>query len=306
MSTSPAPALVLLAAGLGSRFGGPKQLARVGPHGETLMDYSIFDAIRAGFGSVVFVIRPDMENTLRELMSQRYGTAIHYTTAHQGLDDLPPGVTFPPSRTKPWGTAQAVLAAAPAVNGPFAVINADDFYGKTAFEALGAFLGDAARWRDSPPTFGLVGYRVRDTLSPSGGVNRAVIETDAGGAFCTIEEVTDIRETADGTLAGLAGREPRAVPPDALVSMNMWGFTPEVFDLLRSGLGRFLQRADLATHEYLLPTAVQEAAAVQRARLVILPAQGRWLGVTYPEDLPAVTAAVEALVRAGTYPTPLW
>src|SRR5690606_4739935 len=216
------PTLVVLAAGMGSRYGGMKQLAEVGPSGETLMDYSIFDARRAGFDSVVFVIRPEMESTFRSFASGRYGRFLPFQTVHQRLDDLPARGASAGRRVKPWGTGQAVLAAARAVVRPFAVVNADDFYGAGAFEAMAGFLGRLDD-RASPPRFGLTGYRLVETLSESGGVNRGVLGVSDGGLLASIEEVTDIRRES-GILEGVAGADRRVIPDDALVSMNMWGF----------------------------------------------------------------------------------
>jgi len=296
------PALVILAAGMGSRFGGMKQLATLGPHGETLMDYSIHDAARAGFESVVFIIRPEMEGAFRELIQARYAGAVPCFTAHQRLDAVPAGTAVPPDRAKPWGTGQAVLAARDVVRGAFAVVNADDFYGRAAYDALARFL--SARRGAGLPVFGLVGYPIRETLSPSGGVNRGVIQVAPDGTLESIEEVIDIRD-ANGTLAGTVHGHPRPVRGDALVSMNMWGFTPEVFDLLDEGFRGFLAAGPGARGEYLLPTAIQDAVSNGHARVRVLPAGGTWFGVTYPDDAPAVASALRELVGSGVYPAPL-
>lgn len=297
------PILVILAAGMGSRFGGMKQLASVGPSGETLMDYSIHDALRAGFGSAVFIIRPEMEETFRDFAEQRYGRRLAFRTVHQRLEDVPAGVTVPP-RPKPWGTGQAVLAAEPAVTGPFAVINADDYYGAEAYQAMAAFL-DGVDPRERPPTFGLTGYRVVDTLSESGGVNRGVLRVSGDGMLASIEEVIDIRRGERG-LEGHVNKSPRTVDEAALASMNMWGFTPAVFPLLREGFRRFLSAPGAATGEYLLPTAIQDAIAGGQARVRVLDPRSSWFGITYPTDAPAVSGALGKLVTEGRYPTPLF
>ena len=297
------PALVILAAGMGSRFGGMKQLATLGPHGETLMDYSIYDAARAGFGSVVFIIRPEMESAFRELAAARYEGVLPFSTVHQRLDAVPAGVTLPTDRVKPWGTGQAVLAARDAVGGPFAVVNADDFYGHAAYGMLSAFLRGVAT--AGLPEFGLIGYPIRATLSPSGGVNRGVIEVRADGGLQSIEEVIDIREGADGVLSGHVNGGARAVPDDALVSMNMWGFTPAVFELLSEGFREFLREEGASTREYLLPTAIQKAVSGGLARVRVVPSEGTWFGVTYPDDARSVSEGLHRLVADGHYPAPL-
>ncbi|MGH7533222.1 MAG: nucleotidyltransferase family protein [Gemmatimonadales bacterium] len=288
------PTVVVLAAGMGSRYGGLKQLDPVGPNGATLMDYSVYDARRAGFGKVVFVIRPDMEEAFRPFVSERYGSAIEVATAHQRREDIPAGVVAPPGRTKPWGTGQAVLAAESQVPGPFAVINADDFYGRAAYEGLAQFFKSS---RDD--TFALVGYRLSDTLSESGGVNRGVCRVTPEGWLDGIEEMYEIRRGADGAYAG---RGSLPLRDQTLVSMNFWGFTSAVFGLLRRGLGEFFAKADLLKGEYLLPTEIDQAIQGHRARVKVLDAGSRWFGMTYPADRPAVSAAIHQLVADGVYP----
>lgn len=298
------PALVLLAAGMGSRFGGTKQLAGVGPAGETLMDYSIYDAIRAGFTSAVFVIRPELEETLRAFVSGRYGSRIHVSTAHQRLDQVPAGNAPPAARAKPWGTAHAVLAARDAVAGPFVVANADDCYGAEAFQAMAEFILDSDP--DAvPPTFGLPGYRVGDTLSESGGVNRGVLRVTREGLLASVDEVHDIERTVGG-LRGSSRGEPRDVPENALVSMNMWGFTPAVFPILERGFLRFHARPDAAASEYLLPAVIREAIDGGEARVRVLDAGSSWFGITYPADAATVAIILRRLAREGRYPSPLF
>lgn len=279
---------------MGSRYGGLKQLDPVGPNGATLMDYSVFDARRAGFGKVVFVIRPDMEEAFRPFVSERYGSAIDVATARQRREDIPAGVDGPSERTKPWGTGQAVLAAEPEVRGPFAVINADDFYGRAAYEGLAGFFGAS---RDD--TFALVGYRLSDTLSESGGVNRGVCKVTADGWLDGIEEMYEIQRRADGTYAG---RGSIPLTDRTLVSMNFWGFTPAVFGLLRRGFADFFRSADLLKGEYLLPTEIDRAIHAGRVKVKVLDAGSRWFGMTYPADRPAVSAAIHRLVAEGAYP----
>lgn len=289
-----APILVVLAAGMGSRYGGLKQLDPVGPNGATLMDYSVFDARRAGFRRVVFVIRPDMEEAFRPFVSARYGSAIEVATAHQRRDDIPAGLANPPERTKPWGTGQAVLAAEAHVDGPFAVINADDFYGRAAYDALATFFAVSPDDR-----YALVGYRLADTLSESGGVNRGVCKVSADGWLAGMEEMYEIRRDSGGTFTG---RGSLPLTDATLVSMNCWGFTPVVFDLLRRGFGEFFRTSDLLKGEYLLPTEINRAIQAGGARVRVLDAGSRWFGMTYPADRPTVSAAIHRLVAEGAYP----
>jgi NDP-sugar pyrophosphorylase family protein len=276
--TSTAPTLLVLAAGLGSRYGGLKQLDPVGPSGETILDYSIYDAIRAGYAKVVFVIRKQNEAAFRETAGARWSGHIAVEYAFQELDTTKSG------RTKPWGTAHAVLAAADSVQTPFAVINADDFYGAQSLRLLSehfsAGLGDYA----------MVAYPLRNTLSPFGTVSRGICEVDQGGYLRAIVERTHI--AADGSSTG-----------DELVSMNLWGFTPSLFPELRLYFARFLAgHANDLTAEAYLPTFVDELIAAGRARVRVLQTPDAWLGMTYREDLPRVAAGIRALIAAGVYP----
>jgi len=280
--------LVVLAAGLGTRFGGMKQLEGVGPHGATLMEYSLFDARRAGFDHVVFVIRPDMADAFRDF-AVRFAGRFPWRTALQRLEDVPRGVTPLAGRVQPWGTAHAVLAAGPAITGSFAVLNADDFYGAEAFTALAAFL--RAHVVARPAHFALVGYRLEDTLSEAGPVNRGVCGIDGDGWLRGIEEVINID---------------RAKGLEAIVSMNLWGFTPALFDLLRTGLDRFFASPDAPRGEFLLPTVIRQAIADGDCRVKVLEPGSRWFGITHPADRPGVAAALRALVNAGRYPERLW
>ena len=297
------PTLVLLAAGMGSRYGGVKQLEEVGPGGATLMDYSIYDAVRAGFKKVVFIIRPDLEEAFRATILPRYGGKVEVATAHQRLDTLPEGIIVPPGREKPWGTGQAVLAAEGAVDGPFVVANADDFYGAPAFAAAAEFL------RSPPPEgaaiFALVGYRLSDTLSEHGAVNRGACRVDGEGWLESVEEVYEIAPTPAGQLVGRGAHGHVTLAPNALVSMNFWVFQTSIFPILRAGFVRFLPQSD-GKKEFLLPSAVQEALDRKAARVRVLDAGSPWFGMTYPADRPRVEQAILTLVRAGVYPERLW
>lgn len=295
-----APTLVMLAAGLGSRFGGNKQLAEVGPHGARLMDYSIYDAHRAGCTRVVFVIREELELEFRRSILPRYAGHLETAVVHQRLDALPPGHSAPVGRTKPWGTAQAVLAAEPAVPGPFIVANADDRYGAAAFAAAAGFLASAPSGEAA-----LVSYALRDTLSEHGSVNRGVCQLGADGSLAQIDEVREIRAAVDGRLVGQGSGGEVALSPETPVSMNLWAFGRGIFTVLEAGFRRFLESTD-RTGEYYIPTAV--AAAIADGSLVVrtLPARSTWCGLTHPADRPKVVDAIHAAIRAGEYPERLW
>ena len=295
--------LVLLAAGLGSRFGGLKQLAPLGPGGATLMDYSLYDAWRVGFRRAVFVIRPEISEAFEATIGTRYRPRLEIATAFQRLEDLPDGRRPPEGRTRPWGTTQAVLAARDAVGGPFAVLNADDFYGRPALEAVAAFL------RRTPPAdqrHAVVGYRMEQTASPAGGVNRAVLRLHPDRTLARIVETRDLVR-GDAGFTGHAGAEAVLVRGDAPVSMNLWGFFPSIFPLMADGFSRFLAAHGAEEKsEYYLPEAVQEAIAAGRILVDVLPAAGQWCGVTYAEDTGWVRQVLADLTSAGEYPEALW
>lgn len=297
--------LVVLAAGAGSRYGGLKQLEPIGPGGATLMDYALYDARRAGFTDAVLVIRPEMDEAFRRFAAERSGAFPRMTSAHQRLDDVPAGFTAPGSRTKPWGTAQALLAAGTAVRAPFAVLNADDFYGESAFAAVAKFF--AATDAERVPQWALVGYRLKDTV-PAGetrGVNRAVCRTDRAGALTAIEEVLEIKSLGKG-FVGRNAAGTVALGGDELVSMNMWALTPAVFDLLKNAFAAFLGSSRAQDVELLLPTVIGDAVARGLAKVRVLEAGATWLGVTHRADRAAVSDALKALAAEGRYPERLW
>lgn len=297
--------LVILAAGLGSRYGGGKQLEMLGPGGATLMEYALYDARRAGFGEAIFVVRADMETAFQAFAAARFGSRIPWHTAIQRLDDLPAGMRVPTGRVKPWGTAQAVLAAAAHVRHPFAVLNADDFYDAPSFEALAAFLRAPQALSPGPPSHAVVGFRLGDTVPARGGVNRAWCRTDPEGWLESIEEVTDIAPR-EGGFTGVAESGPVTLQTDTLVSMNLWGFTPAVVEELRRGFAEFLASADAQRGEYLIPTAIRAALARGACRVRVLDAGGHWFGLTHREDREVVAAALRHLVDVGRYPERLW
>lgn len=299
------PTLLVLAAGMGSRYGGLKQIDPVGPGGEVVLDYSVFDALRAGFGRAVFVIRRDIREAFETAILARFRDRIDCTCVFQELDALPPGVAVPAGRTKPWGTGHAVLAAADAVHDPFAVINADDFYGRHSFALLRDFL--AADHPATPDACALVGFRLRNTLSEHGHVSRGVCTCDAEGRLTGIRERTRIVAEGGGVadVSPEGAREP--LDPDALVSMNMWGFSPSLFPHLRRLFADFLSaEGPPATREFYLPAAVDRLIAEGAATCRVLSTPDAWFGVTYPADKPHVVASIRQRIDAGDYPERLW
>ena len=290
--------LVILAAGLSTRYGRLKQLEPVGPSGEALLDYGIFDARRAGFDHVVLVIRGETEQAVRAHVAARWGgVAVDYV--FQGLERGDGGAP-PAGRTKPWGTAHAVLTAAGAVEGAFAVSNADDFYGREGYAALAAHLTGTSGEQ------ALVGYRLEETLSEHGGVSRGICDAAGDGLLRQVTEMHDLRRAGARVRGRTADGIERDFPPDAVTSMNLWGFTPAVFPLLREGFAGFL-----AAHgtdpkaEYPISTAVGDLVAAGRIRLRVLPAGVGWMGVTFPADHAAVAAGLRDLATRGRYPSSL-
>lgn len=294
--------LVVLAAGMGSRFGGLKQVEPVGPSGETLMDYSVFDALQAGFERIVFVIRKDFEDVFRTTVAAKYEGRIAIEFAFQDRDDLPSGFSAPAERSKPWGTAHAIRAARNIVKGPFAAINADDFYGRDAFAQVGAFLDHPAE-----NCFAMVGYRLDQTLSEHGHVARGVTSTDANGRLLGITEMTKIIRDADGIRNIEIEDKPVALTGGERVSMNLWGFTPQLFEAMESRFPKWLE-ANLGNvkAEWYIPFLVDDMIRDGEVSVRVLPTDSSWFGVTYREDKPKVMEAIKALVEAGEYPSPLF
>ena len=286
---------------MGSRYGGLKQLDPVGPAGETLLDYSVHDAIRAGFNRVVFLIRREIEDAFRAKLGVRYEGKISVAYAFQQLDELPGGFTPPLGRTKPWGTAHAIWCARDTVTAPFAAINADDFYGADSFRQVGQFLG-TVDLAGQPASFAMAGYRLDKTLSDHGTVARGICEVGTDGLLRGVEEVTDLSRRADGVIA--AGD--RTFVSGVSVSMNFWGFTPQIFPLLENILAAFLGReAGSEKSECYIPSAVAEMIADGAATVRVLPTTADWFGVTYREDRPRVVESIARLVAAGSYPPSL-
>ncbi len=309
------PALVVLAAGIGSRYGGLKQVEAVGPGEATLLEYSVFDALGAGFARVVFVIREEMLAGFRERLGDRIARRLPVEYVFQRLDDVPDGFRVPAGRTKPWGTAHALLAAGRVVREPFAVINADDLYGARALRVMGEFLsrGRPGSAPNSPPaaggmaTYALVAYRLGETLSEHGAVSRGVCRCTADGWLESISEIAGIRPGPAGGLYRDEDGLERELHAETRVSMNLWGFTPDVFDHLRAGLEAFLEReGHSTTAEYYLPTAVRELMQAGRARVRVLATDERWCGITHRQDLEAARRYIAAQIERGIYPQVLW
>jgi hypothetical protein len=300
------PTLLVLAAGMGSRYGGLKQLDPMGPNGETVMDYAIFDAQRAGFGRVVFVIREDFAEAFRATVLPRYEGRVAVELCFQDMRELPAGFALPPNREKPWGTAHAILAARHIVREPFAAINADDFYGRESYEVLAAFLrGDV---RDAvPPEYAMVGFQLRHTLSAHGTVARGVCTTDAEGRLAGVRELTRLRPVGDHVENQASPDAPEVLTGDELVSLNMWGFTPAVFVQIEEVFHEFLAANGTdPKSECYIPTVVDALIARQACEVHVLPTASQWFGVTYREDRTGVVAALADLTTRGDYPSPLW
>ena len=298
--------LVVLAAGMGSRYGGLKQIDPVGPAGETIIDYSVFDAARAGFRRAVFVIRRDFEAPFREKLLSRFERVMECVPVYQELSTCTEGYPVPAERKKPWGTGQALLAAEEAVEGPFAVINADDFYGAGSFRAMAGFLADPAAAREGD--YAMVGFVLRNTLSDHGHVSRGVCEIDEAFFLRRIVERTRIFKGEGGKAWWEdEGGERRPLTGDEIASMNLWGFRPSIFDHLRERFRRFLERhGGDPKAEFFIPTVVNELVEAGAARVKVLPTRERWFGVTYREDRDAARAALQRLVKEGRYPERLW
>ena len=303
MRTKMKPTLVVLAAGMGSRYGGLKQVDPVGPSGEAILDYSVFDAIRGGFGKVVFIIRHDFEAEFKEKVGKKYEGMIPVDYCYQDLNDLPPPYKFPEGRTKPWGTAHATRAARDIVKEPFAVINADDFYGRDAMAKLGKFLSEV-----DPDSlhFSMVGYRLDLTLSENGSVARGICDVSAAGTLNGVTEMTKLVKAGDMAENQEDPANPVKVPLDSRVSMNCWGFTPKLFTELEDRFVKFLAaRGTEMKSEWYIPFVVDELIKEGKADCKVLPTDSSWFGVTYREDKPYVMAEIKKLVDAGEYPVNL-
>lgn len=302
-------ALVIMAAGIGSRFGGGiKQLEPVGPGGEIIMDYSIHDALEAGFNRIIFVIRHDLEKDFKEVIGDRIEKIAPVSYAYQELDDLPEGFTAPADRKKPWGTGQAILSIRDLIREPFLVINADDYYGKEAFQKIHEYMVN--RMDEHAPVYDICmgGFILANTLSENGGVTRGVCEMGDGDILEHVTETYNIEKTPEGMRATDKAGNPVTVREDQHVSMNMWGLTPDFVKELEGGFREFLAgipEGDVKS-EYLLPMVIDQLIQAGRARVTVLETKDHWFGVTYKEDKESVVESIRELIRQGVYPEKLF
>ena len=301
------PTLFLLAAGMGSRYGGLKQLDGLGPNGETIMDYSIYDAIKAGFGKLVFVIRSDFEQDFRDKIISKYENHIPCELVFQAIDQLPEGFTCPEGRTKPWGTNHAVMMGASVINEPFAVINCDDFYGRDSYRVMAEFLSSLPE--NSKNTYSMIGFRVGNTLSESGTVSRGICETNDKNLLTSVVERTKIQRL-DGEVKYLDDNEEWVSTSETTpVSMNFWGFTPDYFTYSEEFFKAFLadsKNMENLKSEFFIPLLVDKLINEGTATVEVLDTTSKWFGVTYPEDRQSVVDKIQALIDAGEYPNRLF
>lgn len=297
--------LVIMAAGMGSRYGGIKQLEPVGPSGEIIMDYSVYDALAAGFNKVVFIIRKDLEKDFKEVIGNRIGKQVEVEYVFQELDDLPSGFKVPSGRSKPWGTGQAVLCCKDIVKEPFAVINADDYYGREAFRLIYDFLNTDI---DDPWVYCMAGFVLGNTLSDNGAVTRGVCKTDHNGWLSEIIETSGIVRDGNKAKAKDKNGQDKFIDLDSAVSMNMWGIKPSLFEELEKGFKEFLTNLspEDIKKEYLLPEVVGELITKGKAKVKVLKTTDQWFGVTYKEDKETVVTSIKKLVEKGIYPVKLF
>ncbi len=298
------PTLLILAAGMGSRYGGLKQIDQIGPSGEAIIDYSIYDAIRAGFGRVVFVIRKSIEEPFKAAFVDKFSDKIKVDYVFQELDMLPEGFTLPEDREKPWGTAHAMLVAKDAIKEPFAVINADDYYGKEAYQAIVDFLKNVAPQEQKHC---MVGYYLKSTLSENGTVNRGVCSTDENSNLTGIVETIAIEPKENGIFYPAGTGTWNELSPDTIVSMNMFGFTPAIFTILENDFKQFLsEKINTPKSEFFIPLAINKMIQEKTGSMKVLKSDAEWFGVTYKEDKPVVIERINELVAKGVYPEKLW
>lgn len=308
------PTLLVLAAGMGSRYGGLKQMDELGPSGETIIDYSIYDAVEAGFGKVVYIVREYFKDKFIETVREKYkdvkcedGTPLEFDFVTQELDKIPEGFKLNPERTKPWGTAHAVLMAKDVIHEPFAVINGDDFYGKDSFKILGDWLRAHA---NSKGEYSILGFGLNNTLSDSGGVSRGICSYDKDLNLISIAEHLNIQKEEDGKVRGdnsTTGEKRLVLDDKALCSMNMWGFTPDYFEASEKYFKEFLkENIDTEKKEFFIPYVIDCMIKNNEAKTEVLSTPSHWFGVTYKEDRPGVVAKFKKLVEDGIYPTPLY
>lgn len=297
------PTLLILAAGMGSRFGGLKQVEPIGPSGEAIIDYSIFDAIRAGFGKVVFVIRESFAEAFKEKFDSLLKDKIEVEYVYQELDMLPEGFTLPEGREKPWGTAHAILVAKDVIDEPFCALNADDFYGKNAYEVMAKFLMSS----DISTEYSMVGYHLKNTLSEYGSVSRGICDVDQNQNLNKIVETTKIFKKEEKVISVEVDNSETLLSGEERVSMNFWGFKPSVFRTIETKFSTFLKtEIDKPKSEMYIPSVVFEMIEEHKASVKVLDANSPWFGVTYKEDKPYVVEKINALIARGEYPEKLW
>lgn len=302
------PTLIVMAGGIGSRYGGLKQVDPIGPNGEIILDYAIYDALRAGFGKVVFLIRKDIEEIFRAKIGRTVEQHVETVYAFQELSNVPPGFIVPEERKKPWGTAHAVLSCKAFVHEPFAVINADDFYGPSAFQSLVSYLRSASDRPKQAYDYSMVGYVLQNTLSENGSVARGICQLTPDGYLARINERTRI-QPVDGQVKYIEnGVDWITLPPESITSMNLFGFTPSIFTELENRFPVFLKKnqENILKAEFFLPEVVNQLLEEGKARVKVLPTGEKWFGVTYPEDRPYVQEAIRELIQRGRYPQNLW
>ena len=299
------PVLVIMAAGMGSRFGGLKQIAPVDDQGHIIIDFSLLDAYRAGFRDLVFIIKPELEESFREVIVNRMEKYFNITFVHQTIDKLPEGYSIPAGREKPWGTGHAILCCKDVLDGPFAVINADDFYGPTAFSAIYDYLAN----NEDESRYSMIGYRVRNTVTENGSVARGVCEVENGLLTGVTERTKIFKNGADAKFTEDDGKTFTDLPGDTIVSMNLWGFTAKMIRELDERFPAFLDNA-IATNplkgEYFLPSVVNDQLVAGTATVRVLPCEETWYGVTYREDLDSVKSAIDGMKKKGIYEENLW
>ncbi|MBK6978667.1 MAG: nucleotidyltransferase [Cytophagaceae bacterium] len=297
------PTLLILAAGMGSRYGGIKQLDQFGPNGETIIDYSLFDAIKAGFGKIVFIVRKELQKDFEEIFGEKLKGKVEYDFALQEIDSYLPAEFEGVKREKPWGTGHAVLCAWEQTSAPFAVINADDFYGYEGFETMAKFLSA----NQNEDTHAMIGYQIKNTLSENGTVSRGVCVTDSEGFLENVTERTKIIKQEDGKIAFLDLGEPVELAENTPVSMNFWGFMPGVFPEIKAMFEEYSKaNFDAPKAEFYIPRVMSHLIDTGKGKCKVFENSSDWFGVTYPEDKPIVVNAIQSLVKAGKYPEKLW
>ena len=298
------PVLVILAAGIGSRYGGMKQIDGVGNHGEPIIEFSIYDAYRAGFEKVVLIIKKEHEAVFRSCLTDRVERHMEVGFAYQDMNDLPEGISVPSDRTKPWGTTHALWACRDIVDGPFAIINADDFYGRNAYKTIYDYLCNEIE----DDKYAMVGWQCRNTLTDHGTVTRGVCQTSPEGYLTDIVEIKEIAKK-DGKCIAIKDGTPQELPDDALVSMNFWGFTPKIFEEVEPIMADYLKTnipVNPLKCEHVIPTAVGDLVEAGKCSVKVLSSADDWFGVTYQEDKPEVVRRIQALKDAGIYPDIVW